>query len=139
MLFAAFPHALGYEFPRCGKHFTIFRRGGGITRDKDHVITLPRTAQIVADRPHPALRGIPPDRIAQFFTRNKSNTTLLVVLSFLLHKQNYGRCSKALSICEYVRNLCAGLDSLQHDSLFRRKGAYGPWHDEKPVLHDRPW
>ena len=51
--------------------------------DESRVISGKRTAYFSAHFPHTALRPVAPNGSSELFPRNKSNTTLMVVLSFV--------------------------------------------------------
>lgn len=50
---------------------------------EDNVISAKRTADFTARFAHTALRPVAPNRPTELFPRYKSNTTLMVVLSFI--------------------------------------------------------
>ena len=51
--------------------------------------------------PHATLCGIPPNRIAGFFPRNKSNTTIEVVLRLLFkHNNREKRRAETFAMCK---------------------------------------
>ena len=50
---------------------------------EDNVISAKRTTNFTARFAHTALRPVAPNRPTELFSRYKSNTTLMVVLSFI--------------------------------------------------------
>ena len=48
--------------------------------EENHVVTREGTSELGANRPHAPLSPVAPDGVSQTFSRNKSNTTGMVVL-----------------------------------------------------------
>lgn len=93
----------------------ILFRFNAFTRDESNIITVERTSQLTAGLPHPPLGAIAPNRISQFLSSYKSNTTITVVLPLdTCNYEAHFRRVNAFSLFEKARYLRTRLDRF-HD------------------------
>ncbi len=103
--------------------------------------------QITAQRTHATLGAVAPYGVAEFFPRNKSNTTTTVVLpsTFICrfvrvraHDNRQVRSVNTLTVREQSGYICAGFYGIQRYLRLTRTGACVPWRDGQTRPRGRP-